>query len=718
MLGGWQIVRFETDLPDLVLLVDTSRSMSLPASNTGASAARAETLGPGAQQQASQWDAVIDFLAGDQGRLWNRLAKSYRLQVYRVGDELQTLTTDFRELADVLPRLQPDGEASRLGDQWLRAVENQRGRSTAAVVMLSDGAITTGTSWEQAAEIVRAERLPLVVVQTGVTDRPPQLAVVETIADSTAMVGDMVSVLARVRWEGIRRDAGAPPLEIVMRDTRSGDVVFRRQFSPGSNGQQTVSGSELVAMSFTVTEPGKREYQVELSPYPGEMILDDNRSPVTIEVRDAAFRVLLVQGGPSYEFRFLKHLLERARTQDGSRPLVELISVLQQGDTLYAEQDRTARRLPPVDRDTLGQLDLIILSDCDPTGLGTVFMNQIRELVTEQGIALVVIAGPYHLPMRLAGTPLETLLPMTLAEMRAPELANRPWTVRLTELGEATPSLRIGADAKAWESAAEFYWRINGGNLRPGAQVLMETVGTGSEPVIVSQLVGSGRVWLQLTDEMFHLHSADSSGTIHERYWLQMIRGLARPAGLDDDEDARLVVSGERFTVGQAIPFQVQLSGPMATNAGGLVEVEAIDSQGATRRYQATSLAGGSEYRGILEGLGQGDLQPGAYRLVLTRPVGTGLPATDSFLVVEDSAEMVNFAVDLTMLKNLTEQSGGALVGIQEARGELERVLPQGRALRTRPLTPITLWNHWLVATLLFGLLSTEWLLRRRWGSV
>jgi hypothetical protein len=706
MIGGWQIVRFETDLPDLVVLVDTSRSMNLTSSE-------AASGGDG-----SQWQAVVDFLVGEQGDLWNRLSKNYRLQVYRMGNELQALESTFESLENSMASLVPGDEASRLGDHWLRAVENQRGRSTAAVVMLTDGALNSGQSWEDAGTLVQEEGLPLFMVQTGAIARPPQLAVVETIVDSTAMVGDLVTVLARVRWDGIRSHSENGRLEVTLRNMRSDKVVFRRELLVGGNGVQSDSGSELLAISFTVTEPGKQEYQVEVAPYPGEVILDDNRSPVNFEVRDTAFRVLLVQGGPSYEFRFLKHLLERARTQDGRRPLVDLTSVLQQGDALYAEQDRTARRLPPVDAETLKQLDLIILSDCDPNGLGNVFMNRIRELVAEQGVSLVVIAGTNHLPLRLQKTPLESLLPLTLDGMQATEGANRAWSARLTELGEATPALRIAEKDNAWGQVGEFYWRSQGGSLRPGAQVLLTTQADGQQPVIVSQRVGNGQVWLQLTDEMFRLHRADSTGAIYERYWLQMIRGLSRPAGLAEEEQARLIVSGERYAVGQTVPFIVRLSRQLATNAGGFVEVEVTDSQGTTRRFEANAAADGMEYRGEMDGLGMGELRPGAYRVELTHPLTSVGPVLDSFVVAEDSTEMANFSVDLETIQRVAKQTGGALLGIGEAKRQLEQLLPQGLALRTRPLQPIVLWNHWLVATLLFAMLSTEWILRRRWGSV
>lgn len=697
MIGGWEVTRFETDLPDLVVMLDASHSMSLPMS---------DSAGGG---DTTRWQAASELLLKNEGRVWNRLAREYRLRPYLVGSELRPLPSDFQALQETLNGQIPEDESSRLGDHWLRAVEVQRGRSTAAMLLLSDGAVTEGISLAEASQALGSEPLPLVIVRVGSTDPPPQASIQEVIADANAMVGDVVSTMVRVHWEG----TDGSPIVISLRDLNSGKVL-----ADATVGVGQTQGSDVLSLTFVATESGSRRLNIEVAPLVGEVVLDDNQRETTIDVRDTSFRVLLVQGGPSYEFRFLKHVLERATSQDGSRTLVDLISVLQTGDPQYADQDRTARRLPPVDNPTLEQLDLIILSDCDPAALGPVLMNRLAELVTQDGASLVIVAGPRYLPQRLAGTPLEKLLPLDPSRVSLPDSLQEQWRWSLTTLGESMPNLRVGEEMNGWTKAPTFYWLAHGTSLRPGARVLLETETTAGSPlplpILVSQLAGNGQVWMQMTDETFRLHSVDFDGAMYERYWLQLIRSLARRLPVQNGEEARLTVLGEQFSVGKPIAYQIRLGADLAAIAGGTTDVEVTDAAGARTRFTAASQSGGGgEYRGLIEGL-----DAGTYRVVLIRPVGVEDPPSDTFVVVEDPQEMRQVAVDIAMLETVAEQMGGRVIDIDSAERELSDAIPAGRSLRIRPLPPLPIWNHWGVALVVFGLLCSEWIIRRRWGLI
>ena len=62
---------------------------------------------------------------------------------------------------------------------------------------------------------------------------------------------------------------------------------------------------------------------------------------------------------PNYEFRYLKHMLERDST-------IQLKTVLQEADLEYAEQDQSALRVFPVRREELFAYDVVIFGDVNP----------------------------------------------------------------------------------------------------------------------------------------------------------------------------------------------------------------------------------------------------------------------------------------------------------------------------------------------------------------
>lgn len=706
MLGGWQMSRYEIDLPDLIFLLDRSESMTMPMSEgVGQSLASVESGG------VSRWQAAKRLLAGDSDNLLERLEDKYRLRLALVGETYAALPGEAEALRDRLASLEANDSASRLGDAISQAVEGQRGRSTSAIILVSDGHVTEGLSLEQAGALAASERLPVFVIKTGSELPPPNIQLVELLADSTVMVGDQVRVMARVRWQvgesdGVRQ--GRPTVRLV--DGDGGRVLSEQQLAV-SAGQ----GSEQLDLVFTATEAGLRRLRVEIDSIPGEVNLNDNVAETSVDVRDDSFRVLLVQGAPSYEFRFLKHLLERATNRDGSRPLVELISVLQTGDPRYADQDRAARRLPPVDDETLERLDLIILSDCDPNGLGRVLQSRIVDLVVRKGTSLLIIAGPNHLPQSLANTPLESVLPVDPNIVMSPSSAEQPKGWQLTGLGRSVPNLQIGDSEDVWNRAPPLYWLARVSKLRPGARVLLQADrdigGAESAPIVISQLAGSGQVWLQLTDETFRLRAADFDANLYERYWLQLVRALSQGRQVSGGDEAELDIEGQQFSQGTAIPFSVLLGSELAAAAGGQVQIAVTDSKGKSTTFQGAAEAAGRGYAGLIQGL-----SPGNYRAVLASPLGPADPPSDTFTITATDQELTETTVDLPALERLAAATGGQVLEVGESLGRLPDLLPKGRAVRIRALEPLIVWNHWFVCCLLFSLLSLQWILRRRFG--
>ncbi len=138
-------------------------------------------------------------------------------------------------------------------------------------------------------------------------------------------------------------------------------------------------------------EPGEITYVVEIEPHDGETNPDNNRERRTVQVRDEKIRVLLVEAYPSYEFRFLKLLLERDDT-------VQLSTYLQDADPAFAEQDKTALRSFPLSRDELFEYDVLLFGDVDPRLLPRSAWRNMRAFVAEKGGGAAFLAGPRFFP--------------------------------------------------------------------------------------------------------------------------------------------------------------------------------------------------------------------------------------------------------------------------------------------------------------------------------
>ena len=194
---------------------------------------------------------------------------------------------------------------------------------------------------------------------------------------------------------------------------------------------------------------------------------------------------------------------------------------------------------------------------------------------------------------------------------------------------------------------------------------------------------------------------------------LQLVRALAQRQQLASGQEAKLDVLGERFPAGSLIPFQVQLGYELAAMADGMVEISVSQSNGKEQVYRGKVNLSGKGYRGIIEGL-----EPGNYRAVLTRPLGSGDPQSDVFAVEENAKEMSERIVDLDALEGLASITGGQVMDLDDAPAKLLDAIPAGRKMRIRSLDPVVIWNHWAICGLLFSLICTQWVLRRRFGSV
>ncbi|MEZ6087665.1 MAG: hypothetical protein R3C05_06500 [Pirellulaceae bacterium] len=203
---------------------------------------------------------------------------------------------------------------------------------------------------------------------------------------------------------------------------------------------------------------------------------------------------------------------------------------------------------------------MLILCDADLEQVGGLLLSRIEELVRNQGMGLVVIAGPEHALSVDSRSPLSAILPIDPNQTAAPTGTQQlPIPVALTNLAASTGELSLPTGI-SWEQMPPIFWLMRTEAVRPTASVLLASPkpDKGSRlpqlvPVVASQTVGAGQVWLQLTDETFRWRSGVAcSQPARSRYWLQTIRRLARRKQVDFFDQAELIVEGQRFLEGDS----------------------------------------------------------------------------------------------------------------------------------------------------------------------
>ncbi|MGH7136952.1 MAG: hypothetical protein ACREHD_14525, partial [Pirellulales bacterium] len=87
------------------------------------------------------------------------------------------------------------------------------------------------------------------------------------------------------------------------------------------------------------------------------------------------------------------------------------------------------------------------------------------------------------------------------------------------------------------------------------------------------------------------------------------------------------------------------------------------------------------------------------------------------FRVVAPPGERARLQTDAAALRRASGDTRGRFSDIATA-GRLLRDLPEGRQVKTDPLPPLPLWNHWLLLTTFLVLLIAEWSLRKLAGML
>ena len=306
------------------------------------------------------------------------------------------------------------------------------GALPAAIVLFTDGVASDSDSDKLStiAESARRKGVQLHIVGLGSESAAKDLYLYDTLVDEVAFKGDPDHVQSQAAQLWLFRK------KIPLRLRKEGDpaVLAQQEIDAPADGETTT-----VELSYSAPVAGEFDFVLEATDQTDETNRTNNSEVRHVSVREDKIRVLLADGAPRYEFRFLKQLLDRDKS-------IELSTLLQEADLEYAQEDRTAISHFPVKKEDLSRFDVLILGDLDPTRIGNSALENVREIVDGKGGSVVMIAGSQFNPRAFAGTPLENLLPFEMEGVRIPaEAKMEPFHPRLTLEGQK------GTAFSAWE---------------------------------------------------------------------------------------------------------------------------------------------------------------------------------------------------------------------------------------------------------------------------
>ncbi len=292
MMLGWLLHRDRTDLPDLVIVIDDSESMQLADRYDDGEILEQLTRRVQSVNLAAptRINLAKTLLLENGAKLLTELQNRYNVKIYRVGRAARAHTAEGLPMSESIRGIEADEPASWLGRCLRDVFEAQRGRPTAAVIVLTDGITTDGKTLGEVAPYARRKAIPLYVVALGDDKSPQDIRLSDLLVDDVVFVNNVVHFDVKLAASGFAGEQA----EVFLKQKDKPGILGRTQVLIKNDGKL-----QPVRIAYRPTQVGSFEYIVEVVPHKNESDVDNNRITRRVEVRDEKIRVLLVQS----EFR-------------------------------------------------------------------------------------------------------------------------------------------------------------------------------------------------------------------------------------------------------------------------------------------------------------------------------------------------------------------------------------------------------------------------------
>ena len=463
------------------------------------------------------------------------------------------------------------GSESRVGDALQSILEQEQSSTLAAIVLLSDGRSNAGVDPENVVSQAARQEVRIHPVGLGTDRSPVNVKVVDMESPKRVFPGDRFRITALVQAAG-------------MTGTQV-PVQLRRRPGGASTAGPTIEEERLItlegddaisSLAFDVVprEVGPWIYELKILAPTSDSNASDNQFENEVRVVEPNSTVLIIAGGPTREYQFVRNLLFREST-------VQSHVYLQSSGPGVSQESKKLLAEFPKSRAEMSEYDAVVAFDADWTKLSTEQLDLLESWVSEQAGGLIVIAGPVSTP-KWAGNSgtgnrnaeiLRGMVPVVM-NTRGARLVSigrfeseTAWPLALTPNALASDFLQVGESMeetkRTWGQFRGVYSFYNCYEPKPAANVLLTfsdptTIVNGSPPIyLASQFYGSGRVVFQGGGEFWRMREVGDK--YFDTYYTKLVRWVSQGRLMRDSDRGMLLVDKEQAIVGDSVMVRAVL---------------------------------------------------------------------------------------------------------------------------------------------------------------
>ncbi len=729
--------------PSMVYLFDGSQSMQLG-------------------NEKTRWRESIEFL-DEAERLAGQEHRAHS-QSFHFGHRLQPLKKS--SVAEL-----PNETDSRLGDALRSLLSQVHSRSSAGVVLFSDGRVRASETVEKLAAFFGESKVPIHVVPVGHESGAGDVVIMSPV------VPDRVRKYTENEMQVFLRSYGFTGQRTTVRVLSENKI--------GDSGAATIasvpitlsSGAQSVSLTFRVGDQPE-DLRIVVDPLPGELSDRNNQVQSRVDIDRTKVRVLYVEDESSVTQArgFFSDIFNFGTSQSTATSISGPLTVR---DALQADEDIECTMMVsrgggvpralevtnsagsialfPQSRAELFAYDCVVLNNVGPNVLSDQQNEWLTQWIDGRGGGLIVTGTDALKAEAWSTSPLQELLPIGLdadesgfpmevkVATKMPE--HSVWRLQLQEklngdLLEALPALMIGATGYA---------------AKPTADILATRVDD-SSAVMVSHRVGRGRVLVSTAelggDALSRL--ADAWGPQPDRVaaklWRNMVYWATEGSStgrrrLVADCDKRFYRPGDSLsvfataydeaarrtqkyriwaTLEPAVLTDMSLYSPLLWPDGVVRESGEtspriawgeevpLSSNPAGEGYKLDFVL--SETAGVEDGGFQ--IEMTGYEGVVSENAwdhGTQVDSTSLKIeVLSDPFEQQNPLPNHELMARLASVSGGDVLASPNDLSKLLRSRAETRGAPTLQISPA--WSQWWLWLAMLSLVTTEWVWRRMTG--
>ena len=529
------------------------------------------------------------------------------------------------------------------------------------------------------------------------------------------------------------------PEAVFFEDRLRGDVLLKEEVTAGMPFTLTVKdGDKVVWEKQLVTEgkalrkvpfefaikdiaegklkQGAQGYEVlgaaleltaSVSGLEGDRELANNSLPMRFRAVTQKRRVLIVDGRPRWETRYLKNLFERDEKWEVSTVIAGSSS-----EAGFIRGDKSGTF--PNDAKVLDAFDLVVFGEVPRQHLRDEEMQWLADFVGKRGAAMLIIDGARSVLKEYRDTPLAAVFPV---EWAGDGIRSGIQSLRVTQRAEGVGAFSLSADlatnADTWQKLQPPHFLANVKAL-PGAEVYLEAdTGAAKIPAAVLRPFGAGRVYYHGFDESWRWRY-EVADQFHVKFWNQLASFVAEPPFAARDKFVALDAGQLTYSPGDNANFRVRLRDGEGKPVTDAAVSAVLFRDGQKVATISLSPDAGGLYRGK-----SAALEPGNYEMAVESavvPEGQLKARTQFKVAARESGERTLLSLNEDLLRQISTASGGEYYREEQSDALVAAIkgLSDGRVEEHDTV----LWQDWPWFAVIVGLLTLEWILRKRAGML